>query len=579
MEELNIFNEAAPIIINFNPDDISRCPECNLICSLNLKIKNKKSIINYNCENNHKGNITLKDYLNQINKFALSKEKCCQCGKSQKEIKGNFFYCSKCSQFICNLCQIYHPNGNKHSIIDYQRYDSLCKKHSNLYDSYCENCKMNICVYCRGKHKNHTLINLFDFNNIEESKKNFENEINDLNLTISRLDQLLNDLSSILEKLKVINQIIKFYNIILSTYIYEENQNNLNYYVTQNLNNLKDIIKTNYINSLISPIYKEYNKCSLIFDSIMNVKQKNNNNLNYKILNNHTSSVNQIELLKDGRLISCSDDNTLKIYKKNTFELQLSIKEHTSYVNSFTQLYDERIITCSNDYTMKIIKLIGEEKYKVDQNLEGHLGSVYKIIAIRDNELISISLDKTMKIWIINNESKFNCINTITFQEENSWCNILKLNEKEFVISTSFDKCLKFWNSKDYSIISNINNVEIPENTLKNMCLFENDILCVGGENSKGFYLIKISIHQIIKNIIGPYTIFSINKCLDGGFLCIIEDEKEKYSIVKYKYENENLEKIEGKDSMYNGFINSCVELSQGVIATTGCDYSIKLLI
>ena len=228
---------------------------------------------------------------------------------------------------------------------------------------------------------------------------------------------------------------------------------------------------------------------------------------------------------------------------------------------------------------MKIIKLIGEEKYKVDQNLEGHLGSVYKIIAIRDNELISISLDKTMKIWIINNESKFNCINTITFQEENSWCNILKLNEKEFVISTSFDKCLKFWNSNDYSIISNINDVEIPENTLKNMCLLENDILCVGGENSKGFYLIKISSHQIIKNIIGPYTIFSINKCLDGGFLCIIEDEKEKYSIVKYKYENENLKKIEGKESMYNGFINSCVELSQGVIATTGCDYSIKLLI
>ena len=37
-------------------------------------------------------------------------------------------------------------------------------------------------------------------------------------------------------------------------------------------------------------------------------------------------------ILKDGRLASSSGDYTINIYKKNTFELQLSIKEHTSYV-------------------------------------------------------------------------------------------------------------------------------------------------------------------------------------------------------------------------------------------------------
>ena len=36
------------------------------------------------------------------------------------------------------------------------------------------------------------------------------------------------------------------------------------------------------------------------------------------------------------------------------------------------------------------------------------------------------------------------------------------------------------------------------------MCLLEDDILCIGGNNSKGFYLIKISTHQLIKNILGP---------------------------------------------------------------------------
>ena len=51
------------------------------------------------------------------------------------------------------------------------------------------------------------------------------------------------------------------------------------------------------------------------------------------------------------------------------------------------------------------------------------------------------------------------------------------------------------------------------------MCLLEDDILC--------FYLIEISIHQLIKNIYDPEM--SINKCLDGLFLCSIIDENKNH--------------------------------------------------
>ena len=78
----------------------------------------------------------------------------------------------------------------------------------------------------------------------------------------------------------------------------------------------------------------------------------------------------------------------------------------------------------------------------------------------------------------------------------------------------------------------------------KNMCLLENVLLCIGGNNSKGFYLIKISTHQLIKNIIGPKTIYSINECLDDLFLCSIIDEKGNHSLVKYKYEEQDLKKL-----------------------------------
>ena len=237
--------------------------------------------------------------------------------------------------------------------------------------------------------------------------------------------------------------------------------------------------------------------------------------------------------------MSGSGDYTLNIYKKDTFELQLSIKEHSSWINFLKQLNNDKIVTCSGDCTINIIKLIGEDKYNLEQKLTGHTSYALNVIEVRENELISVSYDKTMKKWEIKND-KYECTKTITFQNSGSYCNILKINENEFVTSSCSDKCLKFWNSNDYSNISSINNIE-AEWTPGTLCIIKEDLLCVGGTNSKGFYLINIPNHQLIKNILGPQLIFSIYQCLDGLFLCSIKNENGNYSIVKYKYENEDL--------------------------------------
>ena len=109
------------------------------------------------------------------------------------------------------------------------------------------------------------------------------------------------------------------------------------------------------------------------------------------------------------------------------------------------------------------------------------------------------------------------------------------------------------------------------------MCLLEDDILCVGGNNSKGFYLIKISTHQLIKNILGPKKIYAINECLDGLFLCSIEDEKGNHCLVKYKYEEQDLKKVIEKEKAHDKDIYSCVELYDETIASGGYDCIIKL--
>ena len=197
-------------------------------------------------------------------------------------------------------------------------------------------------------------------------------------------------------------------------------------------------------------------------------------------------------------------------------------------------------------------------------------------IELRENELISVSFDKTMKKWDKKNKNKYECTKTITFQNSGENCNILKINQNEFVTSSCGDKCLKFWNSNDYSNIATINNIE-TDWTSGTLCKLNENILCVGGTNSKGFYLINIYNHQLIKNILGPKIIYYINECYDGLFLCSIQNEKGNCAIVKYKYENEDMKKVVEREKIHDGSIYTCIELKDGTVASGSGDQMIKL--
>ena len=109
---------------------------------------------------------------------------------------------------------------------------------------------------------------------------------------------------------------------------------------------------------------------------------------------------------------------------------------------------------------MNIIKIIDENKYNLVQKLTEHTHCVRNVIEIIEDELISVSQDKTMKKWEIKND-KFECTKTITFQNAVFECNIIKINEKEFVISSYGDKYLKFWNSYDYQILQQLKILKI----------------------------------------------------------------------------------------------------------------------
>ena len=111
-------------------DDITRCVECNLICLLKLNYKEGRPFINYECENGYKGNILLKDYINQYNKFSISKEK-----YSYEESKEGNKYIS----FLQNLQNIY-SNSMKNNFKNLNNHKSQINYLSTLTDGRLISC-------------------------------------------------------------------------------------------------------------------------------------------------------------------------------------------------------------------------------------------------------------------------------------------------------------------------------------------------------------------------------------------------------------------------------------------------------
>ena len=59
-----------------------------------------------------------------------------------------------------------------------------------------------------------------------------------------------------------------------------------------------------------------------------------NNINNMKTINEHSDYVNSLLLLSDGRLASCSDDKTIKIYNiNNNYHCDITLEGHTHSVS------------------------------------------------------------------------------------------------------------------------------------------------------------------------------------------------------------------------------------------------------
>ena len=220
--------ETTSSINELNIKDLPRCPKCSLIPSIKLFYSEEKPFITYECQNTHKDTISLQNYIklssSQIN---INSE---ESKKNQKE---------------GNSCIKNHQTVEEDNMINYKKFDSICKTHSNTFCFYCINCKKNICIYCKNEHETHPLIDLSKIIVSNEKIQKFEKEIKNFELIIDNLVKIKEEIILLIEDLKQSSLLeMQFIKILLNEIKNETKMNNINYNIIQNFKSFKKCFKT-----------------------------------------------------------------------------------------------------------------------------------------------------------------------------------------------------------------------------------------------------------------------------------------------------------------------------------------------
>ena len=315
----------------------------------------------------------------------------------------------------------------------------------------------------------------------------------------------------------------------------------------------------------------------------------------FKTLNYHTSFIMCLLILNDGRLASSSDDGSIIIYDKETFNPQCEIKEFEYAVNNIIQLsYNNYLISSCADKTITIIKLTSLTTYNIISILDNHFLSVNRVIELDNFEIASCSDDQTVKIYKYNENygSLFQCIITIaSFPSIIEGITFIK-KTKEIIISPFKEQIIQFWSLVFYNKICVLENIYF-EGFQNSLLMLNNDILAIGVFS--GINLIDVEKHEIINkikvvggvlNIIKQGNFLFTNGVFKGNY-----DTIQKWEIVNKKDINENNKNKNGKQNNINfNIIKKEVKhklnnnhfilmnvLNNGIIATTTFQFNIKL--
>ena len=106
------------------------------------------------------------------------------------------------------------------------------------------------------------------------------------------------------------------------------------------------------------------------------------------VLEGHTADVNGALVLSDGRLLSWSDDKTLRLWDEQSGASLAVLKGHTNWVNGALELSDGRLLSWAWDKTLRLWDGHSGVCLAV---LEGHTDNINGVLELSDGRLLSWS--------------------------------------------------------------------------------------------------------------------------------------------------------------------------------------------
>ena len=178
----------------------------------------------------------------------------------------------------------------------------------------------------------------------------------------------------------------------------------------------------------------------------------------------HSSYISSVCFLKDGRIASSSHDNYVLIYNKNTFKIEIRIKERKIifYMNINK---DGILITCMRGTYLNLYEIKGKRysniqtirPYSLKYDIIGIFdGSYYieKFIELKNGDIAIIDNGYTISFYKKKAKSKkYSYLNQ--FKEEvelipECMTDLCELDDKQYCINYKYSKLIKFldWNKK-----------------------------------------------------------------------------------------------------------------------------------
>ena len=348
-------------------------------------------------------------------------------------------------------------------------------------------------------------------------------------------------------------------------------------------NNNKDIDKNELIKyiSKLKEIIKIKDKKIKELKNKLN-KQKNdiNNNNIYNnfdiklkepihILNNNTKSVYCLSILKDGRLVSGSFDNSIIICNKETYQPDIIIKEHNDAINCITILSSGILASCSWDNTIKLFN-IKDNNYDILQTLNDHTNKVYKIIELKNKSLVSCSSDKSIIFYNKDNNNKY--IQYYKLNTKGICRSVIETKDNEICYSEYKNK-IYFYDLLQKKEITKINNINTNGYTLERFTMISKELLLIPGKNK--ISIINVNTHNLLKIINVPNSGGITSVCILNENILLTGDFNG--AIRQWKIEGDSLILNSIKEKAHNGHIWSLIKIGNGYIISGSEDKSIKI--